>query len=89
MPEAGVIVLLIAFPLVGLLVRRWATVVLPLIAWPVFYAGLDQGWWGDGTGDGWQYAAALLTVIGVASTALAVGIAAGAWSLRAHRPKTS
>jgi hypothetical protein len=89
MPEAAVIVLLIAFPLIGLLVRRWTTVIPPVIAWPVFYAGLDRGWWGNGVGDGWQYAAVLLTVVGVASTAAAVGIAGGAWSLRAHRPKTS
>jgi hypothetical protein len=87
MPEAGVIVLLIAFPLIGLLARRWTTIIFPLIAWPVFYAGLGHGWWGNGIGDGWQYAAVLLTLVGVASTAAAVGIAAGAWSLRAHCPK--
>ena len=73
MPEAAIIGLLIAFPLVGLLARRRLAVALPLVGWPLFYFGLNKGWWGYGTGDGWQYAAALLTAIGVVTTACAVG----------------
>jgi hypothetical protein len=67
--------LLIAFPLIGAGTRRWLAVALPLVGWPVFSLGLDNGWWLDGTGDGWQYAAAGATLLGLASTALAVGIA--------------
>jgi hypothetical protein len=76
MTEAVVIGLLVAFPLVGVLVRRWVAVALPLIGWSLFYLGLNQGWWGDGTGDGWEYAAALLTAVGVLTTALGVALAA-------------
>jgi hypothetical protein len=73
--EALVITLLIAFPLVGAVARRWAAILLPLLAWPLFYLGLDQGWWGNGLGDGWQYAAAALGSVGVATTALLVALA--------------
>jgi hypothetical protein len=37
--EAAVVGLLIAFPLLGILTRRWLAVVLPLIGWPIFYMG--------------------------------------------------
>jgi hypothetical protein len=84
MPEAAVIGLLIAFPLVGLFARRWLAVILPFVGWPLFYLGLNKGWWGYGTGDGWQYAAALLTAVGVVTTALAVALAGG---VRASRPR--
>jgi hypothetical protein len=70
--EAAVVGLLIAFPLLGILTRRWLAVVLPLIGWPIFYMGLNRDWWLYGTGDGWQAARTLFTVVGVASTALAV-----------------
>jgi hypothetical protein len=73
--EAAVICLLVAFPLVGVLARRWSVLLLPLVGWPLFYFGLDRGAWGNGTGDGWQYAAALLTAVGLVSTALAVAFA--------------
>ena len=74
-PEAVVIALLVAFPLLGALARRWALLVLPLVGWPLLYAGLDAGWWLYGTGDGWETAAAFLTVVGAATTALAIGAA--------------
>jgi hypothetical protein len=70
--EATVYILLIAFPLLGVLTRRWLTVALPALAWPIFYEGLNNGWWLDGTGDGWQTSRTSLTIIGVATTALAV-----------------
>jgi uncharacterized membrane protein len=85
MPEVAVIGLLIAFPLVGLLAGRWLVIVLPLVGWPLFYLGLNRNWWGHGTGDGWQYAAALLTVIGIVTTALAVALARGAWPSKTRR----
>lgn len=52
--------------------RRWLALLLPVIGWPLFYVGLNRGWWGHGTGDGWQYLAVLMTSIGVVMTALAV-----------------
>jgi hypothetical protein len=74
---AVIIGLLIAFPLVGLLARRWLSLIIPFVCWPLFYIGVNKGWWGGGTGDGWQYAAALLTVIGVITTAATVAVARG------------
>lgn len=82
MLDATVYALLIAFPLVGLLTRRWLAIALPLIGWPIFYVGMNQGWWLYGTGDGWEAIARAITVIGVATTALAVAVA------RSLRPPT-
>lgn len=75
MLEAAVYSLLIVFPLIGVLARRWPVVVLPLAGWPIFYIGLTKGWWLDGTGDGWQINALFFTLFGTASTAAAVGLA--------------
>ena len=67
------IALLIALPLTGLLVRRWSAILLPLIAWPMYYIGRNEGWWGCcGTGDGWEALAVMLTVLGVTTTAAAI-----------------
>ncbi len=73
--EATVYGLLIAFPLLGALTRRWLTVALPAIGWPIYYEGLNNGWWLYGTGDGWQTIRTSLTILGIASTALAVLVA--------------
>ena len=75
---AVAIALLIVFPLAGLLARRWRAALLPLAGWPLYFLGLNQGWWGYGTGDGWQYGAAVLTAIGVVTTVIAVALARGA-----------
>ncbi len=72
MAQAAFVALLFAFPLIGVAARRWLTLLLPAVGWPLFYVGLHQGWWGDGTGDGWQYLALLMTVVGVVSTAVAI-----------------
>jgi hypothetical protein len=72
MAEGAFVGLLILFPLIGLATRSWLTLLLPAIGWTLFYLGLNQGWWGNGTGDGWQYAALLVMALGVLSTALAV-----------------
>ena len=75
MAEAAVVALLILFPLIGVAARSWSAVSLPIIAWPLFFLGLNLGWWGNGTGDGWQYAALLVSAFGVVSTTLAVAAA--------------
>ncbi|HEV8685766.1 MAG TPA: hypothetical protein VGQ84_00685 [Gaiellaceae bacterium] len=80
--EATIITFLIAFPVVGALSRRWVGLLLPLLAWPLLYLGLARGWWGNGLGDGWQFAAAALLAAGVITTGLAVAIAR-----RMSRPK--
>jgi hypothetical protein len=78
MTEAAVIGLLIVFPVVGLATWRWPALMAPAIGWPVFYGGLDRDWWDHGTGDGWEYAAVLLTTFGLLTTALAIA-GARAW----------
>ena len=75
MAEGAFVGLLLAFPLLGALTRRWSVLILALVGWPLFYAGLARGWWGYGVGDGWQYVAVAVTAVGVVSTALAVGLA--------------
>lgn len=74
MPEAIWILLLLAFPAVGALTRRWAAALLPLLGWPLFYLGLDRDWWLYGTGDGWEAMAVLFTLLGTATTAWAVAV---------------
>ena len=75
MPEAVVYGLLIVFPVIAALWRRWVAVALPAVAWPIFYVGLNRGWWLYGTGDGWEYAARFFTVAGITSTAVTVAMA--------------
>ena len=69
------IALLVAFLLAGAVIRRWTAVALPLTSWPLFYFGLEEGWWGYGLGDGWLDVAVWALVVGLVSTALAVGLA--------------
>lgn len=66
-------VLLVGPPVLGFLTRKWFAILVPLIGVPLYLVGKDERWWGCcGTGDGWQIAAVALTLVGVASTALAV-----------------
>lgn len=60
---------------VGVLTGRWLAIVLSVGVVAMFYVGLKSGWWGDGAGDGWQYAMVIAMAIGAAITAVAVGVA--------------
>lgn len=60
---------------VGFLTGRRLTIVLSVGVVAMFYVGLTSGWWGDGVGDGWQYAMVIAMAIGAAITAVAVGAA--------------
>ena len=53
-------------------VGRWWVLICPLLVVPTFYLGLDQGWWGKGVGDGWQYVMvfALALALGSATVGL-------------------
>jgi hypothetical protein len=75
MPEAVLVALLIFFPLVGVVTRSWLALLLPAVGFPLFYLGLNQEWWGNGTGDGWQYVALVVSAFGVVSTGFAVAVA--------------
>ena len=72
--EVVVIGLLVTFPIIGFVVRRWFVLIFPIAGWPLFYAGLTHHWWGYGTGDGWQYVAVALSIVGIGSTAVAVKV---------------
>jgi hypothetical protein len=77
MLETALGLLLVVPPVLGVLARRWFVLLIPLIAWPVYFAGLNKHWWGYGTGDGWLYAAAVFSVVGILITAAAIGLARG------------
>jgi hypothetical protein len=62
-------------PALGALGRRWWLIFVPLLGWPLFYAGLNRGWWGNGTGDGWEHAAVFFTCVGAITTAIAIASA--------------
>lgn len=65
--------LLIGCPALGLLSRHWSTILVPLVGMPLYLIGKDEHWWGCcGTGDSWQIAAVVLTVVATTATALAV-----------------
>jgi len=62
--------------------RSWLALLLPAIGWPLFFAGLRMEWWGNGTGDGWQYLDVLTMGVGVVATALAVAACRTRWGPR-------
>jgi hypothetical protein len=70
--DVAVPVLLAVLAVSAALIRRWWALVVPLAAVPFLYAGLRNGWWGDGVGEGWQYAAVMVTAVGLLASALGV-----------------
>lgn len=59
---------------IGALVGRWAILVPVAAAWPVYLLGLEQGWWGNGVGDGWV--ASLLAGLVLAAIGAWLGVLA-------------
>jgi hypothetical protein len=88
MLEASFVALVIAFLTIGAVTRRWIVVVFPLVGWPIYYLGMNRGWWLHGTGDGWELIARSMTVIGVVTTAAAVAVARRISPATSHRPTT-
>jgi hypothetical protein len=68
---AGLIIALVATT-IGFLVGRWAIVLLVAAAWPLYFIGLRQDWWGNGVGDGWQFVLAAETAIAAVGAVLGV-----------------
>jgi hypothetical protein len=58
--------------LVSLAVGRWWLVILPVVGLTVLYAGIYNGWWGNGFGDGWQVGFLMALFIGVGVVAAGV-----------------
>jgi hypothetical protein len=76
--EITLIALIVASALLGFVTARWWAVAVAVALILAFYVGLNSGWWGNGTGDGWEYA-----MLGVAIFAAAItGAAVGAGRLR-------
>jgi hypothetical protein len=74
------IAVLVAGPVLGLVLRRWFVLLVPLVAVPLYFVGLNHRWWGiNGTGDSWQVVAVIATLVDMAATAasIAVGRAVG------------
>jgi hypothetical protein len=84
--EASFLALAIAFPAIGAIARRWIVLVLPLLGWPVYYIGMNRGWWLDGTGDGWEAIAKSMTLIGVITTAAAIALGRTVKPISPERP---
>jgi hypothetical protein len=76
----GAITFFIALFVAGLIVRTWTVVVLAILVWPTWFAGLRLGLWGSGVGDNWQLLVLVLTA-GSFAGAL-TGVAAGRLLLR-------
>jgi hypothetical protein len=57
---------------VGFLIGRWAIVIVLAAAWPVYFLGLHQEWWGHGVGDGWQWILIVGTLVATAAGAAGV-----------------
>lgn len=68
----ALILLIVGCALLGFLTTRWWAVAAALSVIPVYYLGLDYGWWGAGTGDSWEYAMIFMTALGAAVTVAAV-----------------
>jgi hypothetical protein len=69
---------------IGFLIGRWAVVAVLAAAWPLYFLGLHQEWWGHGVGDGWQVI--LVTGTLVAAVAGAAGVLARRRTTRPIRP---
>ncbi len=85
--SVAVPLLLAVLALASAVIRRWRAIGIPLVAIPLFYAGLVNGWWGDGVGDGWPYAAAAVTALGV--VAAVVGVLVGLLATRVVRRRAT
>jgi hypothetical protein len=87
--EVAVVLLFVGIAAAGALIGRWWTLVLPLVVWPIWFLGLAQDWWGYGMGDGWEYGAALIILVSLASVGIALALrpfARSALGRRRERP---
>ena len=69
----ALVLVLLAFGVLGALAARWAVLVVPAFAWTLYFTGRKAGWWGSGLGDGWE--AALTLLILSSTVAVAAGVA--------------
>ena len=58
--------------LMGAVVGRWWTLLLPFVVCPVYFLGIAR--WGSGVGDGWQLGALIVIALSVAAAALGVSL---------------
>lgn len=60
---------LISLAAAGFVVGRLWALFLPIVVVPILYLGADQGWWGNGLGDGWYFAMAFVLLVALVATA--------------------
>jgi len=70
--EIALIGLIVASAALGFVTARWPSLAVAVALVVAFYVGLDSGWWGNGTGDGWAYAMLVVTIVAAAVTGAAV-----------------
>jgi hypothetical protein len=71
--EFTLIALIVASAALGFVTARWWAVAVAVVLILAFYVGLDRGWWGNGTGDGWEYAMVAVAIFAAAGAAVAAG----------------
>jgi hypothetical protein len=84
--EAALVIVLAGVAVSGYLLRSAWALVVPLLAIPAVYLGLDQGWWGAGLGDGWQFAMLTLLALGLALAGAGIAARRALRALRRERP---
>jgi hypothetical protein len=67
------IVGLVLFATIGFLTNSWWALLVPLVVWPLYFAGLHAEWWGSGDiPDGWESGLVLALVTGPPASAFGV-----------------
>lgn len=70
----ALVVLIVGCALLGLVTRRWWAVAVAVSVIPVYYLGLDYGWWGSGLGEFWEYPMIVMTAFCAVVTSVAVTV---------------
>jgi len=83
--EAAVIALIFLQIATAVVTRAPISLLLPFCIWPLFYAGLNKGWWGYGVGDGWQTVMASLIVLTFVGVVVGVFIGRTLWPPKRYR----
>jgi hypothetical protein len=89
--STGLIVLLptLGFSVVAFVIGRAWALLVPAIAWPLYFLGLRERWWGNGLGDRWQYALGGMTLLGLAAAAAGLMLRALVFSADSRRRRAA
>ncbi len=73
--EIALAALIVGSAALGFATARWWAAAVAVVLILAFYIGLDSGWWGNGTGDGWEYAMLGVAILAAGVTGAAVAAA--------------